>query len=191
MRLFLLVCILLGLLSSAQASTRPFGSSRTVGKESQSLSFLNSKPTATKTTTTQYEEAVVMMMIGWSNNKQQDLKKRFFQEIAFGFEALVDENDYEDAADMLTDDFVWSAPMFTSKSKADWRKRFPRAHKLHPKNIIFGDCKLEEAINDDGDVRVSRKGKWKMAPFVSVTVRQSVTFDSSTGKIRSMVARVL
>ena len=99
--------------------------------------------------------------------------------------------DYEAASEMLADDLVWSAPMFTSRSKADWRKRFPSAHKLHPKNILFGECKLETEEEHNGIIRVTRKGKWKMAPFLAVTVRQSVAFEVGTGKIKSMTASVL
>lgn len=146
-------------------------------------------------------EATVRMMevLDWSGARvnlkskpttKEDWRRGYLEEIAFSFEALVEDCQYDQAATMVTEDFVWSAPMFSSKGKDLWIRRFPIAHKLHPKQIVWGTCEILKSHCGE-DLCLSRRGKWKVAPFLTVTVQQSVTIDATSGKIKSMVASVV
>ena len=102
------------------------------------------------------------------------------QEAATQFELLIGNQKYEEAAVLLADDFLLRTPLKQFNGKADWLKRFPKAHKSIPE-IDFGD--YEESENSS--CQIERRGKKKVA-FVTFNVKQVIEADED-GKLKSIV----
>ena len=103
------------------------------------------------------------------------------QETANEFDALIQHEQYEEASDLLADDFVFQTPAHNYRGKKDWLKKFPRAHKDMP-TMSFG----EYEASDNHTNQIERRGTKKIA-FINITIRQVVEVDDE-GKIKSIVA---
>ena len=94
-------------------------------------------------------------------------------EIAKTFDALCDTGKFQEAADMLTEDFTFSNPMW-SKNKEQWIQEFPTLSKDKPT--------FEEFQETNGVV--SRRGKKKMG---ILNLSMIETWDiREDGKIKSI-----
>lgn len=101
------------------------------------------------------------------------------QETATQFESLIQKQKYQEASDLLADDFLFSTPKHSFNGKKQWLKGFPKVHKRIP-DIPFGD--FEETNTN----QIERSGKKKIA-FLTITVKQVMECDEE-GKIRSIIA---
>lgn len=94
-------------------------------------------------------------------------------EIAKAFDTLCNGGNFQEAADMLAEDFVFSNPMW-SKNKEQWVQEFPK--------LIQGKPSFEEFQESAGVV--SRKGKKKLGMMTfSMIETWEITLD---GKIKSI-----
>ena len=93
------------------------------------------------------------------------------------FDALCDEGKFDEAAEMLTDDFVFTHPK-ANMDKETWLKEFPALHADPP---VFED--FEEGPSEN---QVVRKGKKKiMMMNFCMTETYDITED---GKIKSITS---
>ncbi|CAB9498325.1 expressed unknown protein [Seminavis robusta] len=102
------------------------------------------------------------------------------QKTARDFEELVQENKYEEASLLLSDDeFQFMSPFGKFKSKKEWLKKFPRAHATMP-TILFGE------YHEQNPNQVERRGSKKVALF-TINVKQVIEVDKD-GKIKRISA---
>jgi hypothetical protein len=98
---------------------------------------------------------------------------------------LLEEGQYEEAADLLADEVYFSSPKFTYKSKAEWLKSFPSFHKKSSKNgPAFGPL-----ITGKNDMECSRHGKAKLMG-ISITVVERITVDNDGKIVASILKKV-
>ena len=97
-------------------------------------------------------------------------------DIAKKFDGLLTEGKFEEACELLTDDFVFSNPR-THIDKGNFVKDFPAMHKDAP---TFED--FQEGAND---LQITRKGKKRIA-MMNISMKETWEFTND-GKIKSIV----
>ena len=107
------------------------------------------------------------------------------QETAVKFESLVQKHKYHEASHLLADDFEFSTPLFSFRSKEEWLQGFPKAHK-RVSGISFGNFQEHKSKSNSGEIYLERRGEKKMA-LLKLRLKQIVEVDRH-GKLKSIRA---
>lgn len=101
------------------------------------------------------------------------------------FSILVEEGKFQEAAtECLVDDFFFSNPKTTFKSKDEWLKRFPGFIGKN-KGPQFGEPEIvEDSAEEEGCTEFVRRGKVKLLG-IGFSVVENIVVNSD-GKIVSM-----